>query len=341
MRIVKAYIFIFMCFISSSVSSSDVVQTKFYKLLEVKPSASMNEIKKAYRRKAQKVHPDKFQNKPQEEIDRATQAFQILKDIYEILSDPVLREKYNTGKINEVDYFKEWKSGFEAWRDSSASVSEKEKTSSDSVKAISGFNEIGSTSDTASNRHLFYSKSIHPDNLLVDAIYIDIYMTLALHKEQEEDFINFLTTKIIVEHGTDTSYLYRGIAYAQLNRHTEAIRDFTESIKVNPQAPKAYANRGRSHATLGEFDKAITDFNTAIELEPQYAVPYGNRGIVHYVSENYKQAIRDLTTYLELEEKEDSFISEILLASERRLDRERMEAIRAFFKRCASFFSGT
>ncbi|MFK5098442.1 DnaJ domain-containing protein, partial [Klebsiella pneumoniae] len=54
-----------------------------YSDLNVSPSASADEIKKAYRRKASKAHPDRKGG------DKA--AFQKIQKAYEILGDPVKR----------------------------------------------------------------------------------------------------------------------------------------------------------------------------------------------------------------------------------------------------------
>lgn len=67
-----------------------VVDDTLYKLLGVDPSASEAELKKAFRKKALELHPDRNQEDPE-----ATQKFQAVNDAYDILKDPEKREKYD------------------------------------------------------------------------------------------------------------------------------------------------------------------------------------------------------------------------------------------------------
>lgn len=62
----------------------------FYAILGVPRSATVNQIKKAYRRLAKELHPDKNTDDPD-----AVSKFQDLSAAYEALSDTEKREKYD------------------------------------------------------------------------------------------------------------------------------------------------------------------------------------------------------------------------------------------------------
>ena len=65
-----------------------------YEVLEIETGASEVEIRKAYRKLALKYHPDKIVDEDEREESEAK--FKEITAAYEILSDPELREKYDT-----------------------------------------------------------------------------------------------------------------------------------------------------------------------------------------------------------------------------------------------------
>jgi molecular chaperone DnaJ len=61
----------------------------YYKILELSPTATLKEIKAAYRRLAHQYHPDKNNNDMY-----AAAKFEIIKEAYEVLSHPSKKEYY-------------------------------------------------------------------------------------------------------------------------------------------------------------------------------------------------------------------------------------------------------
>eukprot|EP00163_Fabomonas_tropica_P020209 TRINITY_DN355_c0_g1_i2.p1 TRINITY_DN355_c0_g1~~TRINITY_DN355_c0_g1_i2.p1 ORF type:complete len:413 (-),score=130.28 TRINITY_DN355_c0_g1_i2:410-1648(-) len=67
-----------------------VKETKFYDLLGVSPDASEGDIRKAYKKKAMKLHPDRNTSDP-----HATEKFKELGKAYDVLSDERMRTLYD------------------------------------------------------------------------------------------------------------------------------------------------------------------------------------------------------------------------------------------------------
>lgn len=61
----------------------------YYAILQVEPSATVAEIKKAYRKLALQYHPDKYKNDTY-----ATAQFAEIKEAYEVLTDPAKKDYY-------------------------------------------------------------------------------------------------------------------------------------------------------------------------------------------------------------------------------------------------------
>ncbi|XP_058847628.1 uncharacterized protein LOC117963899 [Acipenser ruthenus] len=95
----------------------------------------------------------------------------------------------------------------------------------------------------------------------------------------------------------------RGLLYAKLNDHHNALLDFKAATMINPEDPAIFNALGICHHRLGQLAVAIDAFNQAIKLKPFFLDAYVGRGNVYmdygHEAAN-KQAQRDFLTALHL-----------------------------------------
>ena len=91
-------------------------------------------------------------------------------------------------------------------------------------------------------------------------------------------------------------YYNRGTAYSDKGEFDNAIQDYSKAIELNPHDANAYNNRGIAYTKKGEFDNAIQDYNKVIALNPQLAEAYTNRGEAWLHLSEWEKAKADLNT---------------------------------------------
>ena len=76
------------------------------------------------------------------------------------------------------------------------------------------------------------------------------------------------------------AYANRGLAYGKKGDYDKAIADYTEAIRLNPNA-EAYSNRGLAYRKKGDYDKAIADSPRPSGPNPIKRQAYYNRGLAY------------------------------------------------------------
>lgn len=98
------------------------------------------------------------------------------------------------------------------------------------------------------------------------------------------------------DHQNTANDLYlAGYAYLKLQKDREAIKEFRDSIKLNPAVPETHYGLGFSNFRLGRFRDAADAFKKAIALEPRMAkahfglsLAYQELGMTSGVMEEYR-----------------------------------------------------
>ncbi len=85
-----------------------------------------------------------------------------------------------------------------------------------------------------------------------------------------------------------------GVAYFDIKRYEQAVKNYNVAISYDPKYASAYNNRGNALAMLGRFKEALPDFTQAVTLKPDYGQGYYNRSLTYANLGLYEQAYQDL-----------------------------------------------
>ncbi|QYX30608.1 serine protease [Sphaerospermopsis torques-reginae] len=119
-------------------------------------------------------------------------------------------------------------------------------------------------------------------------------------------YSEFKNNKIIISsYNTQLSIVYanRGGAYSELKEYKQAIDDYTQAIKIDPENAEYYKNRGLAYFQLKDYKQAINDYTQAIKIDPKDALYYVGRGLAYFQLKDYKQAINDYTQAIKIDPK--------------------------------------
>jgi DNA-binding helix-hairpin-helix protein with protein kinase domain len=106
-------------------------------------------------------------------------------------------------------------------------------------------------------------------------------------------------------------YQQGDLAYQQQD-YQQAITNFTQAVKKNPQYAKGYVNLGNARYNLNDYEGALANYNQALKLNPQEVKAYVNRGNVYYIladyssdpDKEYEQAIADFNTAINIDKND-------------------------------------
>ncbi len=98
----------------------------------------------------------------------------------------------------------------------------------------------------------------------------------------------------------DAMYFHeRGGAYKDIDDFDRAVADYTEALRLKPNTV-TFNNRAGAWFFKGEYSKAIDDYNEALRLDPKLTFAYLGRGMSHAGSGEFGKAISDFETVIRL-----------------------------------------
>ncbi len=87
------------------------------------------------------------------------------------------------------------------------------------------------------------------------------------------------------------AYRVRGIAFAELKKYKESLKDYNKALKVNPKDPSTHYNKSIALRQLNKPKEAMISIDKALELNPNYASAYYSRGNIFLKFKEYEKAL--------------------------------------------------
>jgi tetratricopeptide (TPR) repeat protein len=116
-----------------------------------------------------------------------------------------------------------------------------------------------------------------------------------------QDALRFYTEAIRLDDKMANAYGNRGVVRAALRDFKGALEDYSRAIKYDPKNHRSYYNRAQVREKIDDIAGAIQDYTTAHTLNPHDEEVICNRGIAYRLAGNYEKALVDLAAALRLD----------------------------------------
>ena len=95
--------------------------------------------------------------------------------------------------------------------------------------------------------------------------------------------------------------LSKGTGEMRICDYDNAVRTFSEAIRLNSASPVAFNYRGYAYQLQGVLDRSFADLNSAIRLDPNYALAFSHRGGTFLKIRDFDRAIADFNEAIRLD----------------------------------------
>ena len=272
------------------------INKNYYQVMDVQPSATPNEISKAFKKLALKWHPDRHS---EFQKSFAHRRFIDLVEAYEVLGTPARRIRY--------DAYREYKQFYR---------SKPHPASSGRASVMTGHaKQNPSKADVLFEMSLKFDKELQKwckkadsrarelakISYLQFAASIDVITKLVVEgifnaldiiagKKQHRKALNAYK-KSLEEFPNDASLHFRiGFLHHQNRDHEKAEKYYLKSLRLNPKSADVFCNLGRLREELDNFKRAVRCYERAVELNPDLHIVYAYLGILHLKMEQYTEA---------------------------------------------------
>lgn len=124
------------------------------------------------------------------------------------------------------------------------------------------------------------------------------WCSLGLYTSDDQKALGYYSKAIEWDRQNAKAYGWRGNQYLKLGRYEEALADFNEALRLEPDQLLSRMNRARTYQALYHYEEALAEFTALIERNPADKQLYLLRALCLISQGNYKQAVADCTTVI-------------------------------------------
>ncbi|MGB3464406.1 MAG: tetratricopeptide repeat protein [Cyclobacteriaceae bacterium] len=126
---------------------------------------------------------------------------------------------------------------------------------------------------------------------------------VALSEREYDDAIKFYSESIKIDPEYAIAYNNRGIANYEDDDLVAAISDYSKAIIIDNNFTDAYFNRANSLIELGRYDEAVDDLLMVMETYPDSSYVHFALGLSYDGKEDYEEALRAFDKSLSLDKE--------------------------------------
>jgi tetratricopeptide (TPR) repeat protein len=111
----------------------------------------------------------------------------------------------------------------------------------------------------------------------------------------------------VIQSGQETgtnlaaAFTIRGRAYRAKGDYDNAIADYTEAIRIEPNYVLAFYSRGIAYFNKKDYDRAVADYTVSLRFVPGDIIALQNRGHAYEAKQDYDSAIADYSEAIRIQ----------------------------------------
>ncbi|UPU36715.1 tetratricopeptide repeat protein [Geomonas paludis] len=122
-----------------------------------------------------------------------------------------------------------------------------------------------------------------------------------------------------------------GVVYESQGRYDEAVREYSEALRIRPNNIEARTNLGVVYDKTGRFNEAEREYKAVLNLDPRFTETYYNLGMLYLGQNRFGEALQAFATVLTLNPRSGDAHNNIAMLYQRqgRMDEARQHLVEA------------